>query len=81
MDHLPIPKSYEQYVPLVPYFGVATKYDNAGFEGFPERCGLDSNLLLSGNFDLSSKQRSEWLESFMQEWLFFGLLHEFSKAL
>jgi hypothetical protein len=25
----------------VPYLGLAQKYDRRGFEGFPERCGID----------------------------------------
>ncbi|MCJ1401249.1 hypothetical protein MMC11_004461 [Xylographa trunciseda] len=79
MDHLPIPDHYRGNMIAVPYLGLAPEYDELGFEGFPERHGLSTESLQNGNFDQYRAQGSEWLESFLQEWLFFGILHEFSK--
>ena len=80
MDHLPIPDHCRQDLPTIPYLGVAPKFDGKGFSGFPERHGLQSNRLLAGDFVLTGGYSPEWLESFLQEWLFFGTLFEFSKA-
>ncbi len=62
----------------VPYLGIAPKYDNLGFDGFPERHGWTVDELLNG--EGTSKWRADYVESFFQEWLFFGLLDEFGNA-
>jgi hypothetical protein len=46
MDHLPIPESCKARVKDVPYLGLAPKYDRKGFDGFPERCGIDIESIL-----------------------------------
>ena len=78
MDHLHIPESCKPHARVVPYLGVAPKYDKLGFDGFPERFNLSSD-----NFSLPHKsvpRRAEWIESFFQEWLWFGLMDEFARA-
>jgi hypothetical protein len=88
MDHLPIPESCKARVKDVPYLGLAPKYDRKGFDGFPERCGVDIESILylaktpSRNVAPHEAEASldlEYVESFLQEWLWFGILHEFEK--
>ena len=50
------------------------RYDEGGFEGFLARIGTSENDLLRGLKDDSDPER---VLSFYQEWLFFGVLHEF----
>lgn len=76
MDHLPIPEEYRERAWKVRYLGLV-KYDGAGFEGFPERLGIDQSKLLEGNLEGHTR---DYAESALQEWLFFAVLHEFSKA-
>jgi hypothetical protein len=78
MDHLNIPEGCRPQARDVPYLGLAPKYDKLGFDGFPERHNLKSDVLISSHSIL--QWRAEWIESFIQEWLWFGLMHEFAKA-
>ncbi|MCJ1411140.1 hypothetical protein MMC19_005228 [Ptychographa xylographoides] len=86
MDHLPIPDSCQQRAMTVPYLGLAPAYDIMGFEGFPERLGLDEMNVLQSHrpspamISVSSAPIFDFTESFLQEWLWFGVLHEFSLA-
>lgn len=58
--------------------GLAPKYDQLGFDGFPERHHRNPDELIASH---SIPQcRAEWIESFIQEWLWFGLMDEFAKA-
>jgi hypothetical protein len=86
MEHLNIPKGCRSHAKAVPYLGIAPKYDRQGFEGFPERCGIDINdvsYLFGASEDGASSEETglsldtEYVESFLQEWLWFGLMHEF----
>ncbi|MCJ1433848.1 hypothetical protein MMC27_003213 [Xylographa pallens] len=83
MDHLDIPPSCQPNAMTVPFLGLAPVYDRKGFEGFPERHGFDKDKLLSlrkssGETWIDGKvYASAWVESFLQEWLWFGMLHEF----
>ncbi|MCJ1287549.1 hypothetical protein MMC26_006901 [Xylographa opegraphella] len=83
MDHLDIPPSCQPNATTVPFLGLAPAYDRKGFEGFPERYGFDKDKLLSlrkssGETWIDGKVfPSDWVESFLQEWLWFGMLHEF----
>jgi hypothetical protein len=88
MDHLPIPESCKARVKEVPYLGLAPKYDRKGFDGFPERCGIDIESILKPAKIRSrtvARQKAEafldpeYVESFLQEWLWFGILHEFER--
>jgi len=72
----------------VPYLGLAPKYDRKGFEGFPERCGIDIGAILDlakiPSGDIAPREDdvsldTEYIESFFQEWIWFGILHEFEK--
>ena len=76
MDHLPFPKGTEYRHILVPHLGLA-RYDGQGFAGYLSRMGLDEVKVLEN--DLGEHDR-EWVESCLQEWLFFGLLDEFFKT-
>ncbi|MCJ1247315.1 hypothetical protein MMC30_004529 [Trapelia coarctata] len=86
MDHLPIPESCQDRAWKVPYLGVAPAYDRRGFWGFPERCGLNAAIIVNPatahtrevdqNGEATTLSR-EYIESFLQEWLWFGMLHEF----
>jgi hypothetical protein len=86
MDHLPIPLSCRSRALSVPYLGLASPYDRKGFDGFPERHGVDSKQLMALTRERNGEVFQEvpaaitpfeYVESFMQEWLWFGLLHEF----
>jgi hypothetical protein len=57
----------------VPYCGVdGWEYDHSAFAEFPQRKGIDVDRLRHG--DLEQRTPEEIL-SFLQSWLFFGLLH------
>ena len=75
MDHLPLPSDHALASKTrVPYLGLA-RYDNGGFHGFPERIGTRESDVVELQRDDDSK---DWRLSCLQEWLFFGSLHEFS---
>jgi len=78
MDHLHIPEGCKPQVREVPYLGLAPKYDKLGFDGFPRRHGRNPEELIVSHSIL--QLRAEWVESFIQEWLWFGLVDEFAKA-
>jgi hypothetical protein len=78
MDHLHIPEGCRPYARNVPYMGLAPKYDQLGFDSFPERHDVNSDILISSHSIL--QWRADWIESFIQEWLWFGLMDEFAKA-
>jgi hypothetical protein len=78
MDHLHIPEACQPQALSVPYLGFAPKYDRLGFNGFPERHGQNSDELISSHN--LNPWRKEWVESFFQEWLWFGVMDEFAKA-
>jgi hypothetical protein len=89
MDHLPIPESCKSRAIVVPYLGLAPKYDRKGFDGFPERHGLVSSQIVSATDESIEEAFTRegapppteaYVESFLQEWLWFGLLHEFEFA-
>jgi hypothetical protein len=69
MEHLPpVDNPYEPV--FVPF--IADQYDGLDFIGYPVRRGLDLDRLTKGDFqNLSSDQ----VASFLQTWLYFGLLH------
>jgi hypothetical protein len=70
MEHLPpVSKPFEPI--LVPYVG-DREYDGLDFAAYPARRGFDLNRLLEGDFDCHS---SDEIASFLQTWLFFGLIH------
>jgi hypothetical protein len=86
MDHLPISPSCKEWAAVVPYLSLVPMYDRKGFKGFPERFGIaindvhrspilptDESSVLHYEFHL----RSEFVQSFLQEWLWFVALHEF----
>jgi hypothetical protein len=49
MDHLNIPEGWRPQARDVPYPGLAPKYDELGFDGFPERYNLESDVLISSH--------------------------------
>ena len=75
MDHLQIPQSCRPQAMAVPYLGLAPSYDRKGFYGFPERHGIDVEVLLSRatiSEDTSPAHAivpSNYSESLLQEWL------------
>lgn len=87
MDHLHIPEGCKPNVREIPYLGLAPKYDGLGFDGFPERHGQNPDKLIV--LGCNPRQPAERIqtfflrqrkESFLQEWLWFGLMDEFSKG-
>jgi hypothetical protein len=74
MDHIHIPEGCRPQALPVPYLGIAPKYDRLGFDGFPERNGKTIDALISSNSN--DPQHELWIESFFQEWLWFGLMDE-----
>jgi len=78
MDHLHIPDGCKPQAREVPHLGLAPSYDKLGFDGFPERHDLTLDELVSS--DSLPAWRADYVESFIQEWLWFGLLDEFAKA-
>jgi hypothetical protein len=70
MDHLP---NFGASAPIeVPYVGNEA-YDGHGFQGYPDRKGWDTANLLRLTFDGRTHEEAA---SFLQTWLFFGLLFE-----
>lgn len=70
MEHLPpVIKPYDPI--LVPYIA-DREYDGLEFSEYPSRRGYDLQLLLQGDFQGSS---AEEIASFLQVWLWFGLIH------
>jgi hypothetical protein len=69
MEHLPpVVKPYEPI--SIPF--IAEEYDGGDFAEYPNRRGLNLERLTKGDFqNLSSNQ----VASFLQTWLYFGLLH------
>jgi hypothetical protein len=93
MDHLPIPERLRSQVPSVPWLRHAPPYDRKGFEGFPERIGMSEDVIMTeisaewrehGQMQeapmIVDMPRREYIESVLQEWLWFGLMHEFELA-
>jgi hypothetical protein len=71
MEHLP--PVTNPYNPIfVPYIGDC-EYDGLDFAGYPARRGFDIEGLLKGDFKATS---SDQVASFLQTWLFFGLMCE-----
>lgn len=81
MELIPLPEQYMQNVQPMPRLGLAPAYDGKGFHGFPDRHGVPTDTLLDGKFNQLSPSMGAWLLSLVQEWIFFSLLHEFSKRL
>ena len=71
MDHLP-PVSKPHKPIAVPYLGGV--YDNKNFARYPNRQNLDVGRLQQG--DLQGASAAD-VESFLQAWLFFGMMMEF----
>ena len=69
MEHLPpVANPYEPI--FVPF--IAEEYDGGDFAEYSTRRGIDLHRLTKGDFqNLSSDQ----VASFLQTWLYFGLLH------
>ena len=63
MDHLPLPSNPTHSCPRVPYVSLQP-YDGGPFLHYPERRPLSNSSSITE------------LESFLQTWLYFGLLHE-----
>lgn len=86
MEHLPKPTGQaKSRFPAIPYL-CQERYDGGPFLGYPQRKGLP-NLEVDGTFPLnpilsSASQKllaampPAELQSFLQNWLFFGLLSE-----
>jgi len=71
MNHLPpVSKPYKSVI--VPYLG--GEYDGLPFTAYPQRKNWDISRLQQD--DLLGKTREE-VATFLQTWLFFGMLHEF----
>jgi hypothetical protein len=93
MDHLPIPERLRGQVPSVPWLRHAPPYDRKGFEGFPERIGMSEDVIMAaisaewpedGMVEeapmIAGVPHRDYIESVLQEWLWFGLMHEFELA-
>lgn len=85
MDHIPLPQN-----PLRPAFKVPLlrdqrwRYDRKGLEGFPWRYGFQTDGLQRGILKRGTSAGWETLTlveilSFLQTWMFFGLIDEFFK--
>nr|POE53612.1 hypothetical protein CFP56_28834 [Quercus suber] len=82
MDHLLLPKDAIPPRPRVPYI-CGDPYDELDFLDFPNRAGGMWHQILSAadspRFwlrELNEPIDDKHLESFLQRWIFFGLLHE-----
>jgi len=80
MDHLDRPQSaiFPQF--QIPYVCLSP-YDHESFLSFPASQGYDLEQVKIGNFTRSNTSQARFddlpaLQSFLQSWLFFGLLHE-----
>ncbi len=86
MDHLPNLSSCRPQAMTVTYLGWPPKYDRKGFDHFPERHGIEAKTLL--NYDQTSEALPSdgtvpfraYAESLLQEWLWFGLIHDIEMA-
>ncbi|KAI9853645.1 MAG: hypothetical protein M1813_002036 [Trichoglossum hirsutum] len=75
MDHLPTVTDPAWSPIEVPYL-CKEGYDGQGFLGYPGRRGWSTDLFLGGTFRQDSKSWED-TASFLQEWLYFGMLAEF----
>jgi hypothetical protein len=71
MDHLLLPRSPTH--PRIEVFLLKSKPYNEPFDSFPERHGWSKSEMASPEL---SPDRSEQVNAFLQEWLFFGLAEE-----
>ena len=59
----------------VPYLG-SNSYDSGPFLTFPQRVGFDAQVLRLGQPEIVFEEDEfATLQGFLQDWLFFGLLH------
>lgn len=75
MDHIPLPSDPVRSPPRIRYYCIA-EYDRGDFGTYPERLGLTQTEILTA----STRARvgstvSKSVAAFLQQWLFFGLLH------
>lgn len=70
MNHLAHSTTYTARPPRVPVLD-GYCYDGKGFSSFPARSGFDRKRLLHGDF---SQHTAAQTASFLQAWLYFGLL-------
>jgi hypothetical protein len=79
MDHLPrLHYSFKPY-PKIPFSGTE-KYDpKVPFQKYPSRCGWSSDKLLQG--DIFQGHDKKTTVSFLQNWLYFGVLWKLSSFL
>ena len=89
MDHIWIDREAQKSPELVPVIA-KVQYDNAEFDTFLRRCGVDADALKKSAFRFHGKSDSgassvgeEQLQklSIVQEWLFFGLINEVGRIL
>ncbi|MCJ1310739.1 hypothetical protein MMC25_004405 [Agyrium rufum] len=78
MDNLPTPEGCKPQVREIPYLGLAPRYGGLGFTGFSKRHSRNPEELITSHSIL--QWRADLVESFIQEWLWFGLLDGFAKA-
>lgn len=72
MDHLPVPQNPVGVGLQIPY--ICDRYYRGGpFLGYPERHSVSIDVLIDKPL---SQQAHDERERFIQEWIFFGLLHE-----
>lgn len=73
MDFIPSVQSPAFSPVEIPYLTLV-QYDGRGFFGYPKRMGWDTPRLLRGDF--TQQHSLEQTESFLQAWLYFGMLSE-----
>ncbi|KAK7708290.1 hypothetical protein SLS57_009024 [Botryosphaeria dothidea] len=83
MDHLPIPKNPARPTPRIRYV-CQQEYDRGDFLTYPERMGWTHEELMDrrtwlnlGDPSCTTDCTPDEAASFLQQWLFFGLLHVF----
>jgi hypothetical protein len=75
MDHLPSLNGCGSYKNIeIPYL-CKEEYDREGFSGYPLRQGWDKTKILAQG-DFGSERPLKDIQSFLQTWLYFGLLSE-----
>ena len=75
MEHLPLPDVCAPNAKVrVPYLGIV-RYDKKGFYDYLQRSGVREADIVDFR---CQDDRSDLRLSYLQEWLFFGSLHEFS---
>ena len=74
MDHLPFPSQAQPMRPFLFRICAAVFYNLSGFDNYPESMAWNYKTLQHRCFFSLDQQRLERVWSFLQNWLYFGML-------